>query len=111
MNISRETRWEGLVERHPAARVVLSHYGLDSYEEAEPPRESVAQFAEDRSILAERLLEEFSRVVNISRQEPPPSTHLRASSRCWKRTSGWTSISCCTRRPCSPGVSRWHLNF
>ncbi len=76
MNITYETRLEGLVERYPAARVVLSRYGLDSYEEADPPHESVAQFAEDRSIPAERLLEELGRVVDISQQEPPPSSFL-----------------------------------
>lgn len=76
MNISRETGLAGLVEHYPAARVVLSRYGLDSYEEADPPRESVARFAEDRSIPAERLLEELGRVVDISRQEPPPSSFL-----------------------------------
>lgn len=76
MNISRETRLEDLLERYPAARVVLSRYGLDSYEEADSPRESVAQFAEDRSIPAERLLEELGRVVDISLQEPPPTSFL-----------------------------------
>ncbi|CAN5857240.1 hypothetical protein BH23ACT11_BH23ACT11_04740 [soil metagenome] len=76
MNISRETRQAGLVERYPAARVVLSRYGLDSYEEADPPRETVSRFAEDRGIPVERLLEELGRVVEISRQEPPPSSFL-----------------------------------
>jgi hypothetical protein len=57
MNITRETRLACLVGRYPAARVVLTRYGLDSYEEANPPRESIAQFAEDRGIPAKRLLE------------------------------------------------------
>jgi hemerythrin-like domain-containing protein len=76
MNISPGTRLEDLVERYPAARVVLSRYGLDAHEEADPPRESVARFAEDRGIPVERILEELSRVADISRQEPPPSSFL-----------------------------------
>lgn len=76
MNISRETRLAGLVERYPAARVVLSRSGLDVYEEADPPRKSVAQFAEARGIPVERLLEDLGRVMDISRQEPPPSSFL-----------------------------------
>lgn len=76
MKISGETRLDDLVVRHPAARVVLSRYGLGAYEEADPPRESVVRFAEDRSIPAERLLEELGRVADISRHEPPPSSFL-----------------------------------
>lgn len=68
MSISSETRLEDLVERHPAARVVLSRYGLGAYGEAAPPRDSVARFAEDRGIPAELLVEELSRVADISRR-------------------------------------------
>ncbi len=76
MNITSETLLEDLLERYPAARVVLSRYGLDAYEEADPPRKSVARFAAGRSIPVERLLKELNRVVDISRQEPPPSSFL-----------------------------------
>lgn len=76
MKVSSETRLDDLVEHHPAARVVLSRYRLGSYEESEPPRESVAWFAEDRGIPAGRLVEKLGRVAAISRQEPPPSSFL-----------------------------------
>jgi hemerythrin-like domain-containing protein len=76
MNISPETRLEDLVERYPAARVVLSRYGLGAHEEADPPRESVAEFAQGRSMPVERLLEELGGAVGISEQEPPPSSFL-----------------------------------
>ena len=71
MKVSSETRLDDLVEHHPAARIVLSRYRLGSYEESEPPRESVAWFAEDRGIPAGRLFEKLGRVAAISRQEPP----------------------------------------
>lgn len=67
-------RWIGI--SYPAAKVVLSRYGLDAHEEADPPRESVGHFAESRGIPAERLLEELNRITDISRQEPPPSSFL-----------------------------------
>lgn len=66
----------GEVEGYPAARVVLSRYGLGAYEEADPPRESVARFAEERGIPVGRLLDELNRVVDISLQEPPPTSFL-----------------------------------
>ena len=71
-----ETPLEYVVGRHPAAEVVLSRYGLDAYEEAEPSRESIARFAENRGIPAQRLLEELRRATEVSEQEPPPSSFL-----------------------------------
>ena len=76
MNISPEARLEDLLGRYPAARVVLSRYGLDAYEEADPPRESVARFARSRGIPVERLMEELEGAVGISEQEPPPKSFL-----------------------------------
>ena len=76
MNISPETRLEDLVGCYPAARVVLSRYGLNAYEEADPPRESVARFAGSRGMPVELLLEELKEAVGISEQEPPPSSFL-----------------------------------
>lgn len=72
-SINSETVLEDVLERYPAARVVLSRYGLETYEEAHPPRESVGRFAENRGIPVRRLLEELDRIVDISLQEPPPS--------------------------------------
>lgn len=47
-DINSETPVADVVERCPAAKVVLSRYGLDAYEEADPLRESVSRFAESR---------------------------------------------------------------
>lgn len=76
MNISRETPIADVVGRYPAARVVLSRYGLAAYEEPDPPRESIARFAGSRGIPSERLLDELNRAVDVSEQEPPPSSFL-----------------------------------
>lgn len=67
---------EEVVGRYPATKVVLSRYGLDAYEEAESSRQSVSRFAEDRGMPVEWLLEELNRVVDISLQEPPPTSFL-----------------------------------
>lgn len=74
--IAFDTPLEDVVGRYPAAKVVLSRYGLDAYEEADPPRELVGHFAESRGIPVERLLQELNRIVDISRQEPPPTSFL-----------------------------------
>lgn len=71
-----ETPLEDVVGRYPAAEVVLSRYGLDAYEEADPVSGPVMRFAEDRGIPVERLLEELRRAVEVSEQEPPPSSFL-----------------------------------
>lgn len=75
-DIASETLVRNIVERYPAAKVMLSRYGFEAYEEADPSRESVARFAENRGIPVERLLKELNRVVNISLQEPPPTSFL-----------------------------------
>lgn len=75
-SITSETLLEDVLERYAAARVVLSRYGLEAYEEADPPGEPVARFARSRGIPVERLLEELNRVVDISRQDPPPTSFL-----------------------------------
>jgi hemerythrin-like domain-containing protein len=75
-SILPDTPLEDVTGSYPAAKVVLSRYGLDALEEADPPRASVARFAEDRGIPVERLLEELNRVVYISLQDPPPSSFL-----------------------------------
>jgi hemerythrin-like domain-containing protein len=76
MNISRDTPIADVVGRYPAARVVLSRYGLGAHEEADPPHESVARFAGSRGIMPEWLLDELNRAVDVSEQEPPPSSFL-----------------------------------
>lgn len=73
--ITPKASLEDVLGRYPAAGV-LSRYGLDAYEEADPQRESVARFAESSSIPVERLLEELRGAVEISEQEPPPSSFL-----------------------------------
>lgn len=74
--IDAGTLVEEVVDRYPATKVVLSRYGLDAYEEAEPSRQSVSRFAEDRGMPVERILEELNHVVDISLQEPPPTSFL-----------------------------------
>ena len=83
MNITSESLLEDLLERYPAAGVVLSRYGLEAYEEADPSCKSVVRFAGDRGIPVERLLEELNRVIDISRQDPLPSSlaYLRVPPR------------------------------
>lgn len=74
--ITADILLEDVIERYPAAKVVLSRYGFDAYEEADPPHQSVSRFADSRKIPVERLLEELNRVVDISLQEPPPVSFL-----------------------------------
>lgn len=74
--ITADMLLEDVIEYYPATKVVLSRYGLDAYEEADPPGESVARFAGDRGIPVALLLAELDRVVGISLQEPPPTSFL-----------------------------------
>ena len=80
-NITSETLLKDVVRRYSAAGVVLSRYGLDSYEEADPSSESLARFAESRGILVEWLLEELKAAVEVSEHEPPRLSSWRRSTR------------------------------
>lgn len=77
-NITSESPLAEVISRYPGAKVVLSRYGMGAYEEADPTRESVQEFASSRSIPLGHLLEELNKVAEVSwsGQQPPPSSFL-----------------------------------
>lgn len=101
--ITSETPLETVLQRYPAARVVLSRYGLETYGERVPRANPSGALPKAGAL----LYSASSRNWGESSTSPCRSRRLRASSRCSRLTSGWTNISCCTRRRCSPETSPW----